>query len=90
MGRIIRTRKQLAAYFNYSVSSTYRLEKEGIIPAPHRLGNSNFWLTDELDATLLNCPIVTAETVRPVAPGAKKGRPAGSLNKKTLEAAQAA
>jgi predicted DNA-binding transcriptional regulator AlpA len=89
MGKIIRTRKQLAEYLNCSVSSTYRWEKEGALDPPRKHGKSSIWITDELHTTLLNCPLATSETVRSVAPGTRKGRPAGSLNKKTL-AAQAA
>lgn len=50
--RILRTRKQLAAFYKCAVSSTYRFEKEGIIPPPRILGKSKIWIMDELEADL--------------------------------------
>lgn len=75
MKRIVRE-KERQKITGRSATSWWRDERAGKAPKRVRIGdNAVGWHHDELLAWLESRPQVTAETAKPVAPGAKRGRP---------------
>lgn len=58
-----------------SNSTLWRLEKSGGFPARrHISAGAVAWLETEIKAWMTGCKAVSTDTVKPVAPGAKRGR----------------
>ena len=75
MGEKILRRRAVLIMLGIASATLHRWIKAGVIPPPLRLGaNSVGWKESTILAVIDSFQTVTSETVRIVAPGAKRGR----------------
>ena len=68
-------KKQLCQELGVSPATAWRMVKDNRLPQPRKLGeNSIAWLRSEIEEYVANLPVVTADTVIPVAIGSARGR----------------
>ena len=75
MGERIIRRPAVLQKLSISSATLHRRIKDGTVPPPLRLGpNSVGWLESSIDKVIERFEVVTPDTVKVVAPGAKRGR----------------
>lgn len=75
MGERIIRRRAVLLKLGISSATLHRRIKDGTVPSPLRLGpNSVGWLESTIDKVIESFEVVTPDTIKIVAPDAKRGR----------------
>lgn len=75
MGERILRRRAVLLKLGISSATLHRRIKDGTVPSPLRLGpNSVGWFESTIDIVMANFEPVTADTIKLVAAGARRGR----------------